>query len=92
MLKKLDKRTFMKKSQVKTNINFKIKNELVYHIKNDVKRFCISFSCERIVFEQIHDLNNHVGYHKSLSSIDEFNIHVETISENSSIYQILSLL
>ena len=65
MLKKLNKRIAMKKSKIVIDIKFKIKNELIYHVKNDVKRLCILFSCEKIVFEQTHDLNNHAEYHRA---------------------------
>ena len=66
MLKQLKKR-IEKKATLKIflniNIDFTLTNDLIYHIRNN-KRFCISASCERIVFEFAHDENNHAKYHR----------------------------
>ena len=63
MLKKrIEKKTTSEKSS-NINIDFTLKNDFIYHVKNN-KRFCISASCERAVFELTHDENNHAEYHR----------------------------
>ncbi len=46
------------------NIEFSLKNDLIFHIKNEKKRLCISFSCERDIFKLAHDQNNHFDHHR----------------------------
>lgn len=67
MLKKLKKRIQKKKTDtsVKTEIDFVLKKDFIYHIKNDVERLCIFQICEKAVFELTHDQNNHAGYNKT---------------------------
>ena len=60
--KRIEKKTTSKKSS-NIDINFTLKNNLIYHVK-DNKRLCISASCERAVFELTHDENNHAEYHR----------------------------
>lgn len=48
----------------KINIDFIVEQDLIYHIKNeDVKRLCISLTCEKTIFEMTHDQNNHANFH-----------------------------
>lgn len=63
MLKVLKKR--IKKNSSKTiEIDFVIKNELIYYIKNKRQKLCISINCEKIVFKLIYDANNHAKHHR----------------------------
>ena len=66
MLKQLKKRVEKKTTSEKSSnidIDFILKNDLIYHVKNN-KRLCISASCKRAVFELTHDENNHAEYHR----------------------------
>ena len=72
MLKELNKRVFMKKSQNKTDIDFILKKRLIYHSKKKMKRLCIPLFCEKQIFELTHDLNNHAGYHKVYHRLMKF--------------------
>ena len=65
MLKKLEKRTFKKNPQISTEVDFIIKNGLIYHVKKIIHRLCIPKSCEKVIFETAHDHNNHAGYHRT---------------------------
>ncbi len=47
-----------------SKIDFALKNDLIFHIKNDKKRLCISFICETDIFELAHDQNNHSDHHR----------------------------
>ena len=49
------------KKKISTDVNFQFKNELIFY-KND--RLCISFSCEKDIFEKTHDKNMHVDHYK----------------------------
>lgn len=46
------------------NIEFKMQNNLIYHIKNDFVRFCILTNAEKQMFEKTHDKNMHVKHAK----------------------------
>ncbi len=55
-------------------IDFCVENDLIYHVKNK-KRLCISFNCEKDVFELAHDQNNHSEHHRIyIKLIDQFYI------------------
>jgi hypothetical protein len=62
MLENLNKRR-EKNLQEKIEIDFLLKNNLLFHVK-DRKRFCISFNCESEIFELAHDKNNHFEHNK----------------------------
>ena len=64
MLKTLTKRT-EKKNSKNIDINFEIKNDLIYHIKDNRQRLCVSFNCKKTVFELTHDQNNHARHHRT---------------------------
>ena len=75
MLTQLEKRLEMKKktdSPPKTDIDFILKQDLIYHVEN-IKRLCISVSCEQAVFELAHDQNNHAErywtYHVLMTTV-----------------------
>lgn len=44
-------------------IDFVIKNELIYYIKNKRQKSCISINCEKIIFELIYDANIHAKHY-----------------------------
>ena len=60
----------IEKSSMSEDIQFFIKNELIYYtnaIKR--KRLCLFKKFEKKIFEQIHDRNNHVEFTKSYETI-----------------------
>ena len=65
MLEKFEKRMIKKNSSLFSDIDFDKKNGLIYHIKNEFRRLCISVICEKKMFELIHNFNNHAGFHRT---------------------------
>ena len=66
MLIQLEKQFEMKKKTnlpPKIDIDFVLKKNFIYHVEN-IKRLCISISCEQTIFELIHDQNNHAEHHR----------------------------
>jgi hypothetical protein len=55
-------------NQKNTDIDFQLKNNLLYHFKNK-KRLCISSNCEFNVFELAHDKNNHAKHNRVYSKL-----------------------
>ena len=51
------------------DIEFAIKNSLIYNVKNEIERLCISIFCEKKVFRLTHDFNNHVSYHRTYQNL-----------------------
>lgn len=70
MLKELRKRANKKNSSTKTGIDFVIKENLIYHVKDNL-RLCISESCEKTIFELAHDQNNHADHHRTYHRLVE---------------------
>ena len=68
MLKALAKRA-EKKDPGSTDIDFEIKDGLIYHIKNNCQRLCVPFNCEKAVFELTHDQNNHAEHHRAYQKL-----------------------
>ena len=68
MFEVLKKRAQNEKLSKKIDIDFIIKNGLIYHIKKR-KKLCISVNCVKTVFELIHDKNNHANYHKAYQKL-----------------------
>lgn len=46
----------------KIDIDFIINNNLIYYVTN-IKRLCILIICEKIMFELVHDQNNHARFY-----------------------------
>ncbi len=61
MLENLSKR--IKSDQEKFEIDFSLKNDLLFHVKNK-KRLCILKTCEVNLFRIAHDENNHAEHNK----------------------------
>lgn len=68
MLNKLEKNQKHENSKENIEVNFQLRNELIYHIKNK-NRLCISKTCEKDIFQQAHDKNNHSEHHKTYQRI-----------------------
>ena len=68
MLTSFQKRFIMKQieKQMSIEIDFQLKKGLIYYKNN---RLCIPFSCERNVFEKMHDKNMHVDHHKNYEKL-----------------------
>ena len=47
-----------------TEMNFVLRNELIYHIKNNRERLCISSLIEKIILKVTYDDCNHADYHR----------------------------
>jgi hypothetical protein len=68
MLKKLKKRLQKEKSQEKSDIDFQLKNDLIYYTR-DKSRLCILATCEKKIFELAHDQNNHARHHRAYQKL-----------------------
>ena len=66
--RKIKKIEFEKKLK-SVDIEIAVKDDLIYNIKNDIERLCISMSCEKEVFRLTHDFNNHADYHKTYQKL-----------------------
>ena len=53
-----------KNKSIVIEINFKFHENFIYHIKNDVFKFCISNNFQKNVFKIVHDDNFHVEQNK----------------------------
>lgn len=53
-----------KNKSIVIEINFKLYENLIYHVKNDVFKLCISNNCQKNVFKIAHDDNFHVEQNK----------------------------
>ena len=52
-----------------TNIDFILKNGLIYNIKKKIERLCVFSFCEKEIFRLIHDFNNHADRHKTYQKL-----------------------
>ena len=72
----------------KIDIDFIIKNDLIYHISN-IKRLCISFACEKIFFELTHNQNNHANFYRIYQQLNS-SVYISRFSKKiSPIHQAL---
>ena len=66
----INMKEMIEKSSISENIQFSIKNELIYYTNVvERKRLCLLKKFEKKIFEQIHDRNNHVEFTKSYEII-----------------------
>ena len=76
MFKDLKKKNFKKIMKndvdeikiVSTNIDFEMRESLIYYVKKKHK-LCILFSCERDILKETHDRNMHVKHQKTYEKL-----------------------
>ena len=54
-----------------TKINFVLQNELIYHIKNNKKKLCISTLMKKMMLKIMHDNCNHAEHHRAYVKLSE---------------------
>lgn len=47
---------------IHTGVEFKMQDDLIYHVKDDLSRLCIPANVEKQIFEEAHDGNMHAGH------------------------------
>ena len=68
-----------------TNIDFCLKEGLIYHVKNDKKRLCISQNAKVDVLKTAHDNCFHVDHHRVYARLSDF-VYVHKLSRKLIIY------
>ena len=68
----LSQNVIFKTKKIVTNINFQLHDELIYHVKKNIFRLCISSNCEQNVFQLAHDDCFHAKHHRVYARLIEF--------------------
>lgn len=58
-----------KSRKIYIEIEFVLKNDFIYYLKENRHRFCISKTCETDIFRSIHDDNQHFDRHRCYQKI-----------------------
>ena len=69
---------------IASRIDFQLINKLIYHVKDDRSRLCISKSCVYNVLKIAHDDNFHVDYHRAYVKLSS--IFIRKLSRKLTIY------
>jgi NAD-dependent dihydropyrimidine dehydrogenase PreA subunit len=89
MLKNLAKRLKNESTSIKkiinSDIDFSLKNDLIYLIKDDKFRLCISRNCEQNVFKITHDENFHAEQHRAYEKLIK-NVFISRMSRKLHLY------
>ena len=56
---------------VHTRVNFVLQNELIYHVKNDKERLCISTLMKKIMLKTTYDDCNYAKHHRAYIRLSE---------------------
>ena len=67
----LSQNVIFKVKKIVTDIDFQLRDELIYHIKKNIFKLCIFKNCEQKIFKLIHDDCFHVDHHRAYARLIE---------------------
>ena len=68
-----------------TKINFKLHDDVIFYVKNDVFKFCIFENCQQKIFKIVYDNNFHVEQHRVYRKLIE-SIYISKMSRKLRMY------
>ena len=71
--------------KIVTDIDFKLRDDLIYHVKKNIFRLCIFKNCEQKVFKLIHDDCFHAEHHRVYARLIE-SIYIHKLFKKLTIY------
>ena len=70
---------------VHTKMNFVLRDGLIYHVRDDKKRLCISASMKKMMLKAAHDDCNHAKHHRAYARLSE-TVYIHKLSKKLTIY------